>query len=56
MTILFAVFALLVLIVVFGIVYTIKGLQVALIATGVAFVGFLVLYAGMIYLIAKSMD
>jgi len=56
MTILYALFILFALIVIFGVIYKIKGLKTALIATGVAFVVFLVLYIGLIYLIVNSMD
>lgn len=56
MTIPFILFAVLVLIVIFGMVYKIRGLKAALIATAMIFVGFLVLYVGMIYLIVNSMD
>ena len=56
MTVLFAMFAVFVLIVIFGIAYKIRGLQAALIVTGVMFIGFIVLYVGMIYLIVNSMD
>jgi hypothetical protein len=56
MTVLFALFALFALIVIFGLSYRIKGLKVALIATGVMFIVFSVLYAGMIYLIVNTMD
>jgi hypothetical protein len=56
MTVVFALFALFVLIVSFGITYKIKGLKAALIAIGVMFIVFSVLYVGMIYLIVNSMD
>jgi len=56
MTIIFVLFALFVLVIIFGVTYLIKGLNTALITTGVALVGFLILYIGMIYLIVKSMD
>jgi len=56
MTILYVLFALLILIIIFGVTYLIKGLKTALITTGVVLVGFLVLYIGMIYLVVNSMD
>ena len=56
MTILYALFALFMLVVIFGVTYLIKGLKTALITTGVVLVSFLVLYIGMIYLIVNSMD
>ncbi len=56
MTILFVLFALFMLVIVFGVTYLIKGLKTALITTGVALIGFLILYTGMIYLIVNSMD
>lgn len=56
MTILYILFVLFMLAVVFGITYLIKGFKTALITTGILFVGFLVLYIGIIYLIVNSMD
>ncbi len=56
MTIFYALFALFVLLVVFGVIYKIKGLRVALFATGTVLAGFAVLYFGLIYLIVNSMD
>jgi len=56
MTVIFVLFALFVLVIIFGVTYLIKGLKTALITTGVALVGFLILYLGMIYLIVNSMD
>lgn len=56
MTILYVLFALFMLVVICGVTYLIKGLRTALITTGVVFVGFLVLYIGMIYLIVNTMD
>ena len=56
MTILYALFALFMLVIIFGVTYLVKGLKTALIITGVLLVGFLVLYIGMIYLIVNSMD
>lgn len=56
MTILFLLFALFMLVIVFGFTYLIEGLKTALITTGVALAGFLILYTGMIYLIVNSMD
>ena len=56
MTILYVLFALFMLLVVFGVAYKIQGLKAALIAVGFALVGLSVLYIGMIYLIVNSMD
>jgi hypothetical protein len=56
MTIYYVLFALFMLVVIFGVAYKIKGLKTALITTGVALVGFLILYLGMLYLIVNSMD
>jgi hypothetical protein len=56
MTILFVLFALFMLVIVFGLTFLIKGLKTALVTTGVVLVGFLILYVGMIYLIVNSMD
>jgi len=56
MTILYVLFALFMLVVIFGVIYLIKGLKTALVTTGVVLIGFLVLYMGMIYLIVNSMD
>ena len=56
MTVLFVLLAVFLLIVIFGIVYKTRGLQTALIVTGVMFIASIVLYAGMIYLIVNSMD
>lgn len=56
MTVIFVLFALFVLVIIFGVTYLIKGLKTALITTGVALVGFLILNLGMIYLIVNSMD
>ena len=56
MTLVFALFALFVLIVIFGLTYKITGLKTAFIATGVMFIVFSVLYIGMVYLIVNSMD
>ena len=56
MTILFVLFALFMLVIVFGVTSLIKGLKTALVTTAVVLVGFLILYTGMIYLIVNSMD
>ena len=56
MTILYALFALFMLVIIFGVTYLVKGLKTALITTGVLLVGFLVLYIGMVYLIVNSVD
>jgi len=56
MTIFYVLFALFMLVVIFGVTYKIKGLKAAFIATGVVLVGLLVLYIGMLYLIVNSMD
>lgn len=55
-TVLFASFALLVLIVVFGLAYKIRGLKIALILTAAALVVFAVLFVGLIYVITSSMN
>ena len=54
-TILYAVLTLLVLIVVFGFTYKIKGLKTAFLATGIAFVLFAVLLVATIYAITIVM-
>jgi len=56
MTILYVLFALFMLVVIFGVTYLIKGPKTVLVTTGVVLIGFLVLYMGMIYLIVNSMD
>ena len=56
MTVLYVLFALIMLVVIFGVTYLIKGLKTALVTTGVVLIGVLVLYIGMIYLIVNSMD
>ncbi len=55
MTILYVLFALFMLLIIFGVTFLIKGLKTALVTTGVALVGFLILYIGIIYLIVNSM-
>ncbi len=54
-TALFAVFALLALIVIFGLALKIKGWKVALLATGIAAVAAALLFIGIIYAITGSM-
>jgi hypothetical protein len=54
-TALFAVFALLALIVIFGLTLKIKGWRVALLATGIAAVVAALLFVGIIYAITSSM-
>jgi hypothetical protein len=54
-TTLFAVFALLALIVVFGLTLKIKGWKAALLTTGVAAVAVVLLFIGIIYAITSSM-
>ena len=56
MTILYVLFALFMLVVIFGVTYLMKGLKTALVTTGVVLIGLFVLYMGMIYLIVNSMD
>lgn len=56
MTVYYASFVLFMLIVIFGVTYKIKGLKAALVVAGLAFIGFSVLYMGLIYLIVNSMD
>ena len=56
MTILYILFALFLLVIIFGATYLIKGLKTALITTGVMLVTFVILYVEMIYLIVNSMD
>ncbi len=53
---LFAIFALLALVVIFGITYKVKGLKAAFIATGMAFVISSILYGAAIYAIVNAMD
>lgn len=54
-TILFAIFALFVLIVVFGLSYKLKGLNIALIATAVTFIFIAILFIAIIYAITIAM-
>jgi len=56
MTFIFALFALFLSVVIFGAAYITRGLKAALVATGVTLFGFVVLYAGITYLIVNSMD
>lgn len=56
LTVLFALFALVALIVIFGLTYKIRGLKMALIMTATAFVLFATLFAGLIYVIVNSMN
>lgn len=56
MTFIFALFVLFLSVVIFGAAYITRGLKAALVATGVTLFGFVVLYAGIIYLIVNSMD
>lgn len=55
LTVLFVMFALLALIVIFGLTYKIKGLKTAFITTGVAFVVFTLLFVAMIQVIVNAM-
>lgn len=55
-TILFALFALLALVVIFGVSYKIKGLKVAFFTTGAAFVLFALLFVVVIYFIVNAMN
>jgi hypothetical protein len=54
-TIVLLLLGLLGLVVVFGVTCKIKGLKTALIATGIAFVVFSILYVAAIYVIASAM-
>lgn len=54
-TIRIAVSILIVLMTIFGFIYKIKGLKIAIIATGTAFVVFAMLYMGIIIVIVNSM-
>jgi hypothetical protein len=54
-TVVYAVLTLLVLIVVFGVTYKIKGWKVALLVTGLAFVLSILLLMGLIYAITRNM-
>ena len=54
-TVLFAVFALLVLIIIFGLTYKIKGLKTAFITTGTAFLLSAILLVVAIYVIVSAM-
>jgi hypothetical protein len=54
-TVLLAIFALLALLAFFGITLKIKGLKVALISTGLAFIVTSLLYVGVIFIIVQSM-
>jgi hypothetical protein len=54
-TVLFAVFALLVLIIIFGLTYKMKGVKTALITTGIAFVILAILFVATIYIIVSVM-
>lgn len=54
-TIVLPILGLLGLVVVFGVTYKIKGLKAALIATGIAFVVFSMLYVAAIYVVANAM-
>jgi len=55
-TIILALFALLGLAVVFGVIYKIKGLKAAFIATGITFFVFSTLYVVTIYVIVNAMS
>lgn len=54
-TILYAALALLVLIVIFGLTYKIKGLKTAFVTTGIAFTASAILFVAVIYAIASTM-
>jgi hypothetical protein len=53
--ILYAVLALLALVVIFGVVHKIKGWKIAFLATGLAFVFSILLLMGLIYVITRNM-
>ena len=55
LTVLYAVLTLLVLVVIFGVTYKIKGLPAALVATGVAFVLSVLVLVAFIFLITSTM-
>jgi hypothetical protein len=54
-TVLYAVLTLLVLIVIFGVTYKIKGWKVAVLATGLAFILSALLLVALIYIITRNM-
>lgn len=54
-TILYAAFALLVLIVIFGLTYKIKGLKTAIVTTGIAFTASAIFFVALIYAIVTMM-
>jgi hypothetical protein len=54
-TAIFIALAVLALIVIFGVTYILKGLKVALVTTGIAFLGAAILFAGLIFVIVNSM-
>lgn len=54
-TVLFVAFVLLTLLIIFGVMYKMKGLKTALITTGVAFILSAVAYIAVIYLIVSAM-
>ena len=56
MTILYPLFVLFALLVIFGVVYKLKGLKTAVVATGIVLAGFVALYFGFIYWLVSSMD
>lgn len=56
MTVWFALFALVMVTVIAGATYKIKGWKAALIAGGVVLIGLFAVYIGLIYLIVNSMD
>lgn len=55
-TILFIALALLVSIIIFGLTYKLKGLKTALIAMGIAFVGFALLFVAVIFVVVILMS
>jgi hypothetical protein len=54
-TLIFAGFAFFVLAAVFGLAYWIRGLKTALMAAGIVFAAFALLFLGSVYIIANSM-
>lgn len=54
-TVLFAALAFLVLIIIFGLTYKLKGLKTAFLAAGIAFIAFAILFVSILFVIANSM-
>ncbi len=56
MSILYPLFVLFMPLILFGVIYKIKSLQTALVATGILLAGAVFLYLGLIYWLVNSMD